>query len=77
MPCANTDTHPRENPAAGGGGVDPIDARLRQRPSIPNVGDESGFKAKGEGSMVARRRQEGEIRERKTRQLTEENGAAK
>ena len=47
MPCANTDACPREHPTAGGGRVNPIAARLRRRPSIPNTGDESGFKSKG------------------------------
>ena len=64
-------------PAAGGRGVDPIAVILRRRPSSPNGGDESGFEAKEAGSMVARRKQESEMRERKTRNRTEKNGAAK
>ena len=76
MPCANPDASPREAPAAAGGGVNPIAIILRQRPSIPNGGDESEFEAKEAGSMVARRRREGERRERKTRKSTGNNGAA-
>ena len=77
MPCANTDARLREDPAAGGGGVDPIAAVLRRRPSSPDGRDESGFEVKEAGSMVARRRQEGERRERNTRKSTGKNGAAK
>ena len=67
MTCANTDARPKEYPAAGGGGVDQIAARLRQRPSRPNAGGKSVFEAKEAGSMVASQRQEGQIQERKTR----------
>ena len=77
MPCAKTDVHPREYPTAGSSGVDPIAAILRKIPYIPNRGDESGFEAKETGSMVARRRRKAERRERKTRKLTDKNGAAK
>ena len=64
-------------PAAGGRGVDPIATILRQRPSSPNAEDESGFKAKEAGSMVARQQREGKRRERKIRKSTDKNGAAK
>ena len=74
MPCAKTDVRPREDTAAGGGGVDPIAKILWRRPSSPDAGDESGFEAKEAGSMVARRRQEGERRERKTGKSTDKNG---
>ena len=76
MHCAKADARPREDPAAGGGGVDPIAAKLRRRPSIPNAGGKSVFKAKEAGSMVARRRREGQRQERKTRKSTENNCAA-
>ena len=59
MPCAKKDERPRDDPAAGGGGVDPISSRLRRRSSIPDVRYESGLKAKEAGSMVERRRREG------------------
>ena len=49
----------REDSSAGGGRVDSIAVRLRQRPSSPDAGGESGFEAKDAGSMVARLRQEG------------------
>ena len=77
MTFAKADAHPREDPAAGGGGVDPISERFRRRPSSPDAGDELGFKAKVSGSMVLRRRQGGERRKRKTRKSTDKNGAAK
>ena len=59
MPCAKTDVRLSEDPAAGGSGVDPIAAILRQRPSSPDIRGELGFKAKEEGSMAERRRREG------------------
>ena len=77
MPCANTDARAREDTAAGGGGVDPIAAILQRRPSIPDGGDDLGLEAKEAGSMVARRRREGERRDRKTRKSTGKNDAAK
>ena len=77
MPCAKTDTHPREYPAVGGGGVDPIAVILWRRPSNPDGGDESGLEANEVGRMVKRRRREVERRERKTRKLTDKNNAAK
>ena len=77
IPCAKTDARLREDPAAGGGGVEPISARLWRRPSSPDAGEELGFKSKEAGSMVAGRRREGERRELKTRNSTDKNGAAK
>ena len=77
MLCAKVKARPRDNPAAGGSRVDPIAVILRRRPSIPDAGDESGLYAKEAGSMVARRRSEGGRRKRKTRNLTDKNGAAK
>ena len=59
MPCAKMDAHLREDSTAGGGGVDPIAVRLWQIPSSSDAGGESGFKANGAGSMLARLRQEG------------------
>ena len=58
-PCAKMDALLREDSSAGGGGVDRIAVRLWQIPSSPDAGGESGFKAKGAGSMVARLRREG------------------
>ena len=82
IPCVKTYARPREDPAAGGGGVDPIAAILWRRASSPGAGEKLGFEAKEAGIMVARRRQEGKIREgerpeRKTRKPTDKNGAAK
>ena len=54
MPCAKTDALPREDTAAGSGGVDPISTIMRGRPYSPVRLDESGFEAKKSGSMVAR-----------------------
>ena len=59
MPCAKMDAPLREDSDAGGGGVEPIAVRLRRRPSRPDAGGESGFKAKDAGSMAARLRWEG------------------
>ena len=59
MPCANMDACLREDSSAGGGGVDPIAVRLWQIRSSPDAGGESGFEAKGAGSMVARLQREG------------------
>ena len=77
MTFSKADAHPREDPAAGGGGVDLISARFRQRPFSPDARDELGFKAKVSGSMVSRRRQGGERRKWNTRKSTDKNGAAK
>ena len=77
MPCAKTDARLRGDPAAGGSRVDPIAAILQRIPSNPDGGDESGFGAKEADSIVARRRRKGERRERKTRNFTDKNGAAK
>ena len=41
MPYAKTDAPPREDPASGGGGVNPIDVIFWQRPSSLDAGDES------------------------------------
>ena len=76
LPCSKTDALPREDPSAGGGKLDPIAAILRQRPSIPNRGNKSGFEANESGSMVERRQREGERRERKTRKSTDKNDTA-
>ena len=43
MPCAKTDARPREDPATRDGRVNLTAKILGQRPSIPNVGDESGL----------------------------------
>ena len=59
MPCSKMDASLREDSSAGGGRVDSIAVRLRQRPSSPDAGGELGFKSKGAGSMVARLRREG------------------
>ena len=77
MPCNKTDVRLREDPSAVGGGVDPIAVILRKRPSIPSRRDELGFEAKEAGSIVARRRQEGERWDRKTRKPTDKNSAVK
>ena len=77
MPRNKTDVRLREDPSAGGGGVDPIAPILWKRPSIPSRRDELGFEAKEAGSIVARRRQEGERWDWKTRKPTDKNGAAK
>ena len=77
MPCAKMVARLRKDPAAGGGGVDPIAAILQRRTSNPNAGEELGFEAKEAGSMVAMQRQEGERREQKPRNLIEKNGVAK
>ena len=73
----NTDTLLREYPVAGSGRVDPIAAILRLRSSIPNKGDDLGFKSKETGRMVDRRRREGKRREWKKINLTDNNGASK
>ena len=77
IPCDKTDARPREDPAAGGGRVDPIAAILWRRPSSPNRGDKSGFEAKEAGGIVERRQQEGERRERKKKKPTDKNRTAK
>ena len=59
MPCAKMDARLREDSTAGGGGVDPIAMRLWQIPSSSDAGGESGFEAKGAGSMLARLQREG------------------
>ena len=77
MPYANTDAPPREDHASGGGGVNPIAVIFWQRPSSLDAGDKSWFEAKEPGRMVVRQKQEGEMQDRKTRKLTDKNGAAK
>ena len=77
MPCAKADARPMEYPSARGGGVNPIAAILRQRPSSPNSGDELGLEVKESGTIVARQQQEGGRRKQKTRNSTDNNGAAK
>ena len=77
MPCANTDALPREDPTFGGGRVAPIAAILWRRPSRPYAGDKLGLYANEAGNIVARQCRKGRRHERKTRKLTDKNGAAK
>ena len=71
MPCAKADACPGEDLAVGGGGVAPIAARLRQRPSSPDARDDLGLEAKESGNMVAKQRRE--VLKRKTRKSTDKN----
>ena len=77
MPWAKAYMRPREDTSAGGGGVAPIAARLRQRTYSPVSGEESGLEANESDNMVAKRRREGWRRKRKTINSTDNNGASK
>ena len=76
MSCDKADARPKEDPAAGGGGVDQIATILRQRPYIPNDRDELVLEAKEEGSMVVMCQREGEKRKQKIRKPTDKYSAA-